>query len=239
MSIYKDRNDSLFLDELHLYGSSRLGVIKENSFLVKKYPSFFSPFKTSAPNTPYLPSIPKSIGGSITPITPIPLPYNFVYYYFGKKHYELADWLGNVRVVINDKKTPQGTNPSDMTYAAQVLEVNDYYPFGMLARSHNVDRYRFGFNKQERDNEIYGIGNNYTARFWQYDSRLGRRWNRDPKPLAEESEYATNRNNPIKYNDPDGDCPPGVDCGAKASLSLTFGTKGQSRVNFAVGFGVS
>ncbi|MEW6774647.1 MAG: hypothetical protein AB1304_11725, partial [Bacteroidota bacterium] len=42
-----------------------------------------------------------------------------------------------------------------------------------------------------------------------------------------------------KYNDPDGDCPPGVDCGAKASLSLTFGTKGQSRVNFAVGFGVS
>ncbi len=79
----------------------------------------------------------------------------------------------------------------------------------------------------------------YTALYWEYDSRLGRRWNRDPKPIAEESEYAVNRNNPIQHNDPNGDCPPGTDCGGKLTVGLTIGTKGQSRLNVAAGFGVS
>jgi RHS repeat-associated protein len=102
-----------------------------------------------------------------------------------------------------------------------------------------ANAYTFGFNGQEKDDEIAGAGNHTTALFWEYDPRTGRRWNLDPKPSADESPYATNKNNPIKYNDPNGDCPPGVDCGGKASLSLTFGTKGQSRINFAVGLGVS
>ena len=59
------------------------------------------------------------------------------------------------------------------------------------------DNYRFGFNTQEKVNEIAGIGNHYTALYWEYDTRLGRRWNLDPKPVPEESGYATNRNNPI------------------------------------------
>ena len=41
-------------------------------------------------------------------------------------------------------------------------------------------RYRYGFNGQEKDNEVYGEGNSYTAEFWEYDPRLGRRWNCDP-----------------------------------------------------------
>src|SRR5690606_18721571 len=40
--------------------------------------------------------------------------------------------------------------------------------------------YKYGFNGQEKDNEVYGDGNSYTAEFWQYDPRLGRRWNVDP-----------------------------------------------------------
>ena len=40
--------------------------------------------------------------------------------------------------------------------------------------------YRFGFNGQELDNELSGKGNSYTAEYWQYDSRLGRRFNVDP-----------------------------------------------------------
>ena len=67
--------------------------------------------------------------------------------------------------------------------------------------------YRFGFNGQSKDNEVYGAGNLNTALFWEYDTRLGRRWNFDPKPTANESQYATNRNNPIRYNDPLGDTP--------------------------------
>lgn len=39
--------------------------------------------------------------------------------------------------------------------------------------------YRYGFNAQERDDEINGAGNSYTAMFWQFDSRLARIWNFD------------------------------------------------------------
>lgn len=42
--------------------------------------------------------------------------------------------------------------------------------------------YRFGFNGQEKDDEMSGEGNTNTAEYWEYDARLGRRWNIDPKP---------------------------------------------------------
>ena len=44
-----------------------------------------------------------------------------------------------------------------------------------------------------------------TAEFWQYDARLGRRFNQDPKPNPSISYYACFANNPIWYNDPHGD----------------------------------
>jgi hypothetical protein len=58
---------------------------------------------------------------------------------------------------------------------------------------------------KRRDNEIAGTGNSYTAQFWQYDPRLGRRWNLDPKSVAWESVYAVNRNNPLWIHDPNDD----------------------------------
>jgi hypothetical protein len=51
------------------------------------------------------------------------------------------------------------------------------------------DHYRFGFNGQEKVNEIAGICNHNTALFWEYDSRLGRRWNTDPVVKPNESSY--------------------------------------------------
>jgi hypothetical protein len=65
--------------------------------------------------------------------------------------------------------------------------------------------YRFGFNGQEKDNEVNGQGNSYTAEYWQYDSRLGRRWNLDPKSHESWSPYSTFYNNPISYTDVKGD----------------------------------
>jgi RHS repeat-associated protein len=65
--------------------------------------------------------------------------------------------------------------------------------------------YRFGFNGQERDDEVSGAGNSLTAMYWQYDARLGRRWNVDPKPNTSISMYATFANNPIWFSDPMGD----------------------------------
>lgn len=63
----------------------------------------------------------------------------------------------------------------------------------------------FDFNRQEKDNEVSGVGNSYTAEFWQYDPRLGRRFNLDPKPNPSISVYACFANNPLFFADPDGD----------------------------------
>jgi hypothetical protein len=65
--------------------------------------------------------------------------------------------------------------------------------------------YRFHFNGQEADNEVAGTGNSYTAEFWQYDSRLGRRWNVDPKHFPWESPYSVFGNNPLINKDIKGD----------------------------------
>jgi RHS repeat-associated protein len=74
----------------------------------------------------------------------------------------------------------------------------------MPTRHESSAGYRYGFQKQEKDNEIAGEGNSYTAKFWQYDSRLGRRWNIDPVVKHHESSYATFSNNPIFLIDPTG-----------------------------------
>ncbi|MCO5259944.1 MAG: hypothetical protein M9916_07360 [Crocinitomicaceae bacterium] len=66
--------------------------------------------------------------------------------------------------------------------------------------------YRYGFGSQERDNEISGKGNSYTAEFWQYSPRIVKRWNVDPMTAKYpwQSPYSVFNNNPIYYNDPLG-----------------------------------
>lgn len=63
------------------------------------------------------------------------------------------------------------------------------------------DRYRFGFNGQEKTNEIAGVGNHNTALYWEYDTRLARRWNIDPVDQISISNYACFGNNPIYFVD--------------------------------------
>ncbi len=65
-----------------------------------------------------------------------------------------------------------------------------------------LSSYRYGINGQERSAELND--NSYTAEYWQYDSRIGRRWNRDPIVKEYESPFATFGNNPIIYIDKDG-----------------------------------
>jgi hypothetical protein len=64
------------------------------------------------------------------------------------------------------------------------------------------DGYRYGFGGIEKVNEIKGEGNHYTVLFGEYDSRLGRRWNQDPKPNPSISNYAMFGNSPIWFSDP-------------------------------------
>ena len=65
--------------------------------------------------------------------------------------------------------------------------------------------YRFAMNTQEKDDEIYGKGNTSSAEFWEYDTRLGRRWNLDPIIKPWQSGYLCFSNNPIIMVDPNGD----------------------------------
>jgi len=64
--------------------------------------------------------------------------------------------------------------------------------------------YRFGFNGQEKDREIYNNESTTTAMFWEYDGRIGRRWNLDPEPQVNMSDYSCFGNNPISMVDPLG-----------------------------------
>ncbi|MFZ1633827.1 MAG: hypothetical protein WAT43_08120 [Chitinophagales bacterium] len=65
--------------------------------------------------------------------------------------------------------------------------------------------YKYGFNGQEQDDEIYGNGNLNTAEFWEYDTRLAKRWNVDYKNNYDLSGYVVFSNNPIIMIDPYGD----------------------------------
>ncbi len=88
--------------------------------------------------------------------------------------------------------------------AGHILEETHYYPFGMAMPGRTFSAgsgYRYGFNSHEKSDEIAGAGNHTTAEFGEYDTRLGRRWNLDPRPVASISSYAVFFNNPIYNND--------------------------------------
>jgi hypothetical protein len=160
--------------EIHLYGSSRLGIYNVNTDV-------------------------QCLSGSDEII-------NFIR---GNKFFELSNHLGNVLVTVSDKKIPHTTNGTMIDYYnADVVTANDYYAFGMtqpgrkyLATS--TSNYRYSINGQEKEKELNE--NITTALYWEYDSRIGRRWNIDPKPDVGISGYSTFRNNPIFSIDALGD----------------------------------
>ena len=97
-----------------------------------------------------------------------------------------------------------------LRYKNRIIELQSHknnYPFGSVNqnRSFATTAYRYGFNGQEKDDEVSGNGNTNTAMFWEYDTRLGRRWNLDPKPQINVSDYSVMNNSPIKLNDILGD----------------------------------
>jgi hypothetical protein len=97
--------------------------------------------------------------------------------------------------------------------------------------------YRYGFNGQEKVDEIAGVGNHNTALFWEYDARIGIRWNIDPVVDPSISSYATNEGNPIKNNDPNGDCSscPKPQFNGGLKLNFTFGKNGGTNLSLFAG----
>ncbi len=93
-------------------------------------------------------------------------------------------------------------NPTCYTYPVTTQET---YLVGIC--DENKDRYRFGFNGMEKDNELKGIGNSldYGARI--YDSRTGRFLSLDPEAneMPWQSAYLMASGSPIDKIDPDGE----------------------------------
>jgi len=90
----------------------------------------------------------------------------------------------------------------------ELLEENNYYPFGLKHKGYNNvingTDHPYGYNGKEEQNEL-GLGwIDYDFR--NYDASLGRFMNTDPvsPEYAQISPYSYALNNPIVLNDPDG-----------------------------------
>jgi RHS repeat-associated protein len=121
----------------------------------------------------------------------------------GGKKYELSNHLGNVLAVVTDNINLD----QDSTWA-QVVNVSDYYPFGLAMDGRTVQdsSYRYGFNGQEKDDEIKDSGNSLSFKYRIYDPRIGRFLSVDP--LAPDypwyTPYQFAGNTPIQAKDLEG-----------------------------------
>ena len=183
--------DTFTLDELVMYGSSRLGTINTNMYLTD----------TTTHDSAWWAAHP-SLGN--------PLCDSVIDYTSGIKQYEFTNHLGNVLLTLTDRHTPiySGIGGAFAFYRPEVASAQDYYPFGMIMprRNYRDTSFRFGFNNKEKDDEVYGIGNSidYTKRI--LDPRLGRFLSVDPLtnsyPWYTPFQFAGNK--PIMAVDLDG-----------------------------------
>lgn len=188
-------SDTLYLAEHHLYGNNRLGVktydnnqyrniyagngpqpgTMADSMLNRRiawYSLGAEDWIKKEKTAPYLGNIFHPTPDSILEVRRL-----------GSKQYELTDHLGNVLAVVLDRKTGYGQVGLNYEgYFANLASVSDYYPggMGMPGRARTFSDYRFGNQKQEKDNEIYGEGNSYAFKYRMQDTRLNRFWSVDP-----------------------------------------------------------
>lgn len=180
LATYRINSGGITLAEQYLFGSSRLGAINRNLPLTS------------------------SLTVTSSTIPGIGVVYPSIVRH-GEKQYELANHLGNVLAVVSDRRKPIFTGGSLSHYEPDLVSSTDYYPFGMAmpGRSLNAGGYRYGFNGQEKSDDV--VKGNYTAEYWEYDPRVARRWNLDPRPNLSFSPYSVFASNPVLNSDPKGD----------------------------------
>ncbi len=168
--------------EQHLYGSSRLGMMRYGGAI---------------------PAAAAVVNSSVTTLVDSVL--------YGRVQYELSNHLGNVLAVVSDKKIGVSSlSDSSLTdhYVAEVLSLQDYYAFGMgmPGRGYQFGSYRYGFNGKENDGEVKGEGNQQDYGMRIYDPRVGKFLSIDPliKNYPELTPYQFASNSPIENSDLDG-----------------------------------
>ncbi|WP_417800296.1 DUF6443 domain-containing protein [Tenacibaculum sp.] len=131
--------------------------------------------------------------------------FNYVYSY--------TDHLGNVRLNYSDLN-----NDGVIQAATEILDEKNYYPFGGTHEGYNTAingaYYPFGYNGKEENDENGLATLDFGAR--NYDKWAGRWMNIDNKAEAvgqiHSSPFGFALNKPTNLTDPDGDCPPGINC---------------------------
>jgi RHS repeat-associated protein len=123
-------------------------------------------------------------------------------------------------------------------YNADVISATDYAPFGMglVGRKFGVQG-RYGFNGKENDNEVKGEGNQQDYGMRIYDTRLGRFLSVDPitKKYPELTPYQFASNTPIAKVDIDGlEGSIGISGSANVTgrHNVEFDTDGDGKPNF-------
>ncbi|OFZ60329.1 MAG: hypothetical protein A3D92_11745 [Bacteroidetes bacterium RIFCSPHIGHO2_02_FULL_44_7] len=128
------------LAEQHIYGSSRIGMLKQKDLIYDD--------------------------GPIPP--PSSSMANMYSNWAGERRYEINNYLGNVNAVLTDRKIPTSTGVPTL-FEAVVVHATDYFTFGMVMPDRDLpfdpdgEEYRYAYNGMEQDNEVSGNGNSYTT----------------------------------------------------------------------------
>lgn len=121
--------------------------------------------------------------------------------------YQYKDHLGNIRLSYADVNGNGTIEP-----ASEILEENNYYPFGLKHKGYNevvnsnrseaAEKYKFG--GKELNDELGLDWYDFGAR--NYDAAIGRWLNVDPlaEKFIDTTPYSYVYNNPIIFRDPDG-----------------------------------
>lgn len=165
------------LDEQHLYGSSRLGLVNVNLELIgatvaadsSKYYLGFKNYEL----TNHLGNVLSVLSDKKIPVSSSTASNTIAYY---------------VPDLLSASDYYAGGSP-------------------MPGRNFNSTDYRYGAFGFEKDDEVKGSGNHYAFADYGYDPRLVRRWQIDPLANAYpwQSPYSAFNNNPIFFTDPTGE----------------------------------